>query len=677
MRVSERVGGAAPRAFLGRSFQSSPSPEVRQIRGGALVDSGEWTEVRNRRRRALQEAEEDADRVWQNRHHRVRSISKPRQLFCCDQHDWCKHKNRDHQRLGRSQIRYDKERYCELCRLGLRNFQPRSQSRKHFQAVRSVSMHGGRRYRDYEERRRSEEMEEASRLYNGKQDKQRMKGSSWCHDQGKLQLANVDVSVPDKELREYGSDGKVVPDFMCSTLKRYVSFYFTNFAAQLSHFYLRKGFEFALAWLNLNAMPRGRLREYSGAGMLKGADESLKKHDFQNYSRHAALTGGEVRTITTGSKMTRGGTLDLGPEKEGYGPTDGVRVGDIVIKLGPQQRHDNRKDGKNNGDVRKPKESVTPVEWVQSGLVATIFNGEAIPIVQNRITDAGFNDVVIIPLGADKVFVRSTEGVDTLTIVINAEDFFKIVFSNWTRWKTDVLSYQRGAWVRLYGVPLHAWNVNFFKLCVLDCGRFLRADSCSADKDRLDFARVLIATSDLDIVNRVERILVDGFQGRGSVFYEFGSLGQSREHDSRIGVKPQSQDSQVRAGETGRDAGNQTRSKRAISCPPTATRTVISGPWSLEWLHDQNDGDAGVLFSASKKVAKGDKYGKTSEAGGESSSSASVNNDWQHWVAMQGNDQMVEEDVREIGNSIGVQFNGDNANMFSVLSEGEKHKKWG
>ncbi|MCI96952.1 DUF4283 domain protein, partial [Trifolium medium] len=29
-------------------------------------------------------------------------------------------------------------------------------------------------------------------------------------------------------------------------------------------------------------------------------------------------------------------------------------------------------------------------------------------------------------------------------------------------------------------------------------------------KDRLDFARVLIATSDLDIVNRVERVMVDG-----------------------------------------------------------------------------------------------------------------------------------------------------------------------
>ncbi|MCI92227.1 hypothetical protein A2U01_0113523, partial [Trifolium medium] len=38
------------------------------------------------------------------------------------------------------------------------------------------------------------------------------------------------------------------------------------------------------------------------------------------------------------------------------------------------------------------------------------------------------------------------------------------------RWEKNALPYQRGAWVRLYGVPLHAWNVQFFKLCVFDCG---------------------------------------------------------------------------------------------------------------------------------------------------------------------------------------------------------------
>jgi hypothetical protein len=166
-------------------------------------------------------------------------------------------------------------------------------------------------------------------------------------------------------------------------------------------------------------------------------------------------------------------------------------------------------------------------QWVHHGLVATVNNGEAIPVVQNRISDAGFGDLDIIPMGADKVFIRRTEGGDAMDIVGGAAEFFNLVLSNLTRWEKDGRPYQRGAWVRLYGVPLNAWNVDFFKLCVFDCGRFVRADSCSAEKDRLDFARVLIATSDLSIVNRVERVLVDGTQVDIKIVEEWGyALGE-------------------------------------------------------------------------------------------------------------------------------------------------------
>ncbi|GAU37651.1 hypothetical protein TSUD_220770 [Trifolium subterraneum] len=36
------------------------------------------------------------------------------------------------------------------------------------------------------------------------------------------------------------------------------------------------------------------------------------------------------------------------------------------------------------------------------------------------------------------------------------------------------------------------------------------------------------------------------------------------------------------------------RGKRTKSSPPGASRSVVSGPWSLEWLYDQNHGDVGT-----------------------------------------------------------------------------------
>ncbi|MCI00512.1 DUF4283 domain protein, partial [Trifolium medium] len=171
-------------------------------------------------------------------------------------------------------------------------------------------------------------------------------------------------------------------------------------------------------------------------------------------------------------------------------------------------------------------------------------------------------------------------------------------------------------------------------------------------------------------------------------------------------------------------------SKRTKSCPPGANRSVVSGPWSLEWLHDHNHGDAGVTFSTNKKkkavarqgtgqdkvVALGHNKSKTKgmlrhsnlktvarlpskdrrevlkilkkkvrrrsgrtssnrscavkqiSTSREDSSSASVNNDWKHWIVMHGNEQLDVDDVWGIGKAIGVKFNNDNVNMFSALA---------
>lgn len=56
----------------------------------------------------------------------------------------------------------------------------------------------------------------------------------------------------------------------------------------------------------------------------------------------------------------------------------------------------------------------------------------------------------------------------------------------------------------------------------------------------------------------------------------------------------------------------------------------------------------------------------------ESSSLASVNNDWKHWITLQGQNKAVEEDVLDIGKVIGVSLKGDMNNKFSVLSRTKK-----
>ncbi|GAU50621.1 hypothetical protein TSUD_410220 [Trifolium subterraneum] len=593
-----RESSAAHRAFPGWPSRSSPSPEVRHKREGVSVDSGEWTEVRHRRRKALREADETDDRLWQkpvtHSHQGRRAITTTIGRTMCVSTE------------GGAASSVDKiiKSTTSVCFL--------------FQGISS--------------RQCSQAMDGSS------------KGITLNEEDRKSRRS---VGVASFERNDTRADGRP---------------------------------------------------EKEKVGLLKGPVGALKKEDFQHPTRQVERAGDGGRTKLTMSKIES--------DKKGPGPLEGVQVGDIVVKLGARKEHVVRNEGQRKGDGQRSKDLDTldvatqekessillrkyqtksdDVQWAHNGLVATIINGEAIHVVQNRITDAGFNDIVITPMGADKVFVRSSEGVDVLSIVSNAEEFFKLVFSNWVCWDKDVSPYHRGAWVRLYGVPLHAWNVNFFKLCVLDCGRFLRVDNCSADRDKLDFARVLIATPNLDIIKREERVLVDGVVVEIKIVEEWGyALGEdtclfeeenateasqsdygleeaannsfhgksdvelsekqegnmSGEGESegegertvdvlspvcdQVEVKstskldPQgeatSQQSETQEclttrrsyGESRRDAGNQMHNDRANSCPPAASRTAISGPWSLEWLQDHDHGEAGVIFSAQKRDKEG------------------------------------------------------------------------
>jgi len=95
-------------------------------------------------------------------------------------------------------------------------------------------------------------------------------------------------------------------------------------------------------------------------------------------------------------------------------------------------------------------------------MVGTVLHGESIPIIQKRVEDAGFKDIELILLGADKVFVQSLSAVSASEIVREAKQFFDLIFASMVRWDKEAMPFQRGAWLRVYGIPLHAWNEFFF-----------------------------------------------------------------------------------------------------------------------------------------------------------------------------------------------------------------------
>ena len=68
----------------------------------------------------------------------------------------------------------------------------------------------------------------------------------------------------------------------------------------------------------------------------------------------------------------------------------------------------------------------------------------------------------------------------------------------------------------------HGINFFFFKLCAFDFGRVMNVDSCTVDRDRLDYARILLATNSLTIINDSFDILVDDMLMNIKIVEEWG-----------------------------------------------------------------------------------------------------------------------------------------------------------
>jgi len=125
-------------------------------------------------------------------------------------------------------------------------------------------------------------------------------------------------------------------------------------------------------------------------------------------------------------------------------------------------------------------------------------------------------------MGGDKVFLRCRNNEDFMQVFNEAIHFFGMLFYVVHRWMPSDAIYERGTWVSIYGTPIHVWNTNFFKLCVSQCGRFIKADDCTVDRGRIDYARILISTPSVEVLNKSMVMLIDGSQCSIKLVEEWG-----------------------------------------------------------------------------------------------------------------------------------------------------------
>lgn len=131
-------------------------------------------------------------------------------------------------------------------------------------------------------------------------------------------------------------------------------------------------------------------------------------------------------------------------------------------------------------------------------------------MVQEWFSMQGFFSVKVTPMGANLVLLEEMEEGIIPALIEDASDWIHEKFDDIRKWSQSEVDNERLVWVRCHGIPVHAWNNEFFSAIARKFGTFLGVDENTRKNESLDLARILIRTKDYDVFNMVLYANING-----------------------------------------------------------------------------------------------------------------------------------------------------------------------
>ncbi|CAI8615089.1 unnamed protein product [Vicia faba] len=150
------------------------------------------------------------------------------------------------------------------------------------------------------------------------------------------------------------------------------------------------------------------------------------------------------------------------------------------------------------------------MNWAKKGFVGKVHNNDEVSLLQQKIMDVGIFSLEVIPTGRDKVFLKVHEDEDMQSLINDAKEFFQHWFVKLDEWYPEAVMKDRYTWIRIYGIPVHAWNRSFFEKLCATMGKLISVDKVTEEKRRFDFARCLVRTISMETINKLVRVMVNG-----------------------------------------------------------------------------------------------------------------------------------------------------------------------
>jgi hypothetical protein len=115
--------------------------------------------------------------------------------------------------------------------------------------------------------------------------------------------------------------------------------------------------------------------------------------------------------------------------------------------------------------------------------------------VQSAFHSQGCFGVKVTPLGSNLTLLEGQEEGEVQALMEEAKGWLDQWFVEIRPWSPNDIDIERNIWLRIYGIPTHAWNDLFFAQVVKPWGNYINADDGTSKKITMDVARLLIRTS--------------------------------------------------------------------------------------------------------------------------------------------------------------------------------------
>ncbi|XP_058746299.1 uncharacterized protein LOC131619193 [Vicia villosa] len=147
-------------------------------------------------------------------------------------------------------------------------------------------------------------------------------------------------------------------------------------------------------------------------------------------------------------------------------------------------------------EVEKPLFSFQSKEEFRSRFVKAYVSHLRFPgtayNVQTHLEIEGVFGVKVTPLGGNSCLLEESEEGFIEDLIREGDLWWKDWFSVIKMWEEGSIDGSRDAWFRVYGIPLHVWNSEFFVALAGSWGRFICVDENTAKSEVFDVARVMV-----------------------------------------------------------------------------------------------------------------------------------------------------------------------------------------